>query len=243
MTSKKIDASRVLSELGFKVDKVLEDCDWNSYQDGIRAINISDDEFGCLCSNLESARTISENRYWNWYWEDFIHFNLIRYPKHQDTVLMNAPCSRLVNRLIANGGVSSLKQYNVLARSKSASVRIAAVPLCDFDTLETLAKDASKKVRKLALERLGPSDYLDQMLEDKSADIRYLGVTYAPFAYDKLDGMVSEISRKVFGVLVKKIRQESLPLLLANRNLKDKYTSQIFQARMESCLAKNNGDY
>jgi hypothetical protein len=72
------------------------------------------------------------------------------------------------------------------------------------------------------------------MLGDRSADIRYLGVSFAPMGYKGLSSMVNEIARSVFCELINKINKNDLPLLLANRNLKEKYIAESFQRRMES---------
>ena len=87
-----------------------------------------------------------------------------------------------------------------------------------------------------AFERLGPVSHLDLMLKDKYADIRMMGVEFAPLNYPALSDMKNEISGKVFRLLLTKIRKDDLPMLLANRNLKDKYISSIFQSRIESGL-------
>jgi len=202
-----------LSRLSEDLEAAMEQTSWSVVRDSLHRVSIDEELFVYLCENPNIIDSLSSNRYWSWNWEYFVMHNMEVYPNSISVVLKNCSNTRLINAAMSSG-VNSVSDYNFLAKSKNAPVREYAVSMCDFETLDTLSKDRSKKVRKLALSRLGPATHLDVMLRDKYADIRAMGVLYAPFAYPVLDELVGEISRQVFLPLVKKIRKESLPLLL-----------------------------
>tara|TARA_R110002020_G_scaffold50716_7_gene143239 strand:+ start:25513 stop:26205 length:693 start_codon:yes stop_codon:yes gene_type:complete len=222
-----------INKLANRLDSKLENSSWSDFRETISNVHITEEQFLYLCENPDSISELCSNRYWNWNWQEFVINNLTKYPSAMDKILKNSSCPRIIYSAMESG-VTSVDKYNVLAQSKNSTVREYAVNLCDFKTLDALSEDRSKKVRKLALTRLGPSTHLDSMLKDKHAEIRSMGVAYAPFAYPKLDEMVGEISRQVFMPLIKKIRKESLPLLLSNRNLKESYVMKMFENRMSS---------
>ena len=72
------------------------------------------------------------------------------------------------------------------------------------------------------------------MLEDKKAEIRAEGIQLSPMFYDKLKVLTKEIARAPFSALIDKIPSEYIPMLLANRNVRNGWIS----AKVERRIAK-----
>ena len=109
-----------------------------------------------------------------------------------------------------------------------------AATFCSIDALRKLKGHKCKKVRKIYYNRLGPVECLDEMLDDKIADIRYEGLARAPYYYDKLKGFTKEIARGPFTLLLEKIPLDYLPMLVANRNVKSNWISRQFERRINA---------
>lgn len=201
---------------------------------------LNEREFYVLCFDNDFDKRICNSvRYYNWYGKSIVKDYISHtYLNFADDILENPKkaTSKALFAVIELGIISSISQIDKLVESSDPDVRLYASKICSFKALDTLSKDSVKKVRKAAFERLGPVSHLDLMLKDKYADIRMMGVEFAPLNYPALSDMKNEISGKVFRLLLTKIRKDDLPMLLANRNLKDKYISSIFQSRIESGL-------
>ena len=228
-----------VASLSSKVSKCFEiskSHGWNQVRLSLMGKTYSEKDFNILISNvLFNNVEVVKDYSWNWYKTELLVSLMNRFPDYTDHIVENCNDWRLAREIISSG-VIQLEAISKFSDSPSKDVRKAVASICDFDTLEKLAKDKVAAVRKVAFARLGPVGYLDDMLSDKSASIRGMGVDFAPMSYHKLSLMTNEISRNVFSGLVKKIPRGDLPLLLSNRNLKDRYCSGIFQARMESGL-------
>lgn len=72
------------------------------------------------------------------------------------------------------------------------------------------------------------------MITDKKADIREMGIKMAPIGYSGLNSLTKEIARGPFSLLVRKISGEYLPMLMANRNLKSKWITNLLEERLNS---------
>ena len=216
-----------------KIERALSSDRGVWYHNSLLTESYSEKEFVIILDNLKDVTYLSDNYSFRWYCHDLVCFLLTMYDKYVDEVL--AGCSDVgLAQKILRAGVIPMDKISVLADSPSKEVRKRVAEICDFETLKKLSKDRTLQVRKTAYQRLGPIGHLDEMLTDKSADIRLQGVSHAPMNYSKLSNMTNEISRGVFIELISKINKNDLPMLLSNRNLKDKYVSEVFQRRIES---------
>lgn len=195
---------------------------------------LSKKEFCIYAFSKEFKSSLPTTYYFRWA-DDMILRNAIgRYSEFVPVILEHSGDNRLVEAFVASSAFNPLEHFDELISSPNHNIRHRAALYCDVKTLISLKDDRSKKVRKVVYQRLGPVGHLDDMLTDKAAEIRYLGVTMAPVGYAKLSDMTGEIARQVFTELIQKIDQKDLPMLLANRNLKNSYIESIFEARMYS---------
>lgn len=129
---------------------------------------------------------------------------------------------------------SDLKVLDRFANSGTSAEKRQVVKVCSISSLRQLTKDKDCVVRKIAFERLGPVECLDEMLDDKMAVIRAMGAHAAPYGYKKIGEIImKEIARSPFSIMITKVPRESLPLILANRNIKDKWIAKVVQQRMD----------
>tara|TARA_A100001011_G_scaffold364712_1_gene415732 strand:+ start:480 stop:1178 length:699 start_codon:yes stop_codon:yes gene_type:complete len=169
-----------------------------------------------------------------WYTNNVVNSFLNKYPTAGDSILKDASSDVLCNLCLNNGFYSDLKLINAIALNDSLPESQAfAAHLCDIATLRELKSAKSHKVRSVVFQRLGPVEALDDMLKDRKANIRTEGVRYAPHGYAKLSEMTKEISGSVFRILVNKIKISEIPLMLANRNLKNNWQQRSLQDRLE----------
>jgi len=225
------DVSSVLNKI-----EELHDCRWSGLLDKVVAINLSHAEFSAYCFSKEvrSLFAAGTGHRYSWVNQEVVSHYCMKHKDIGDKILDDPSDKDLVNGYIKSLAFNPLRDYNKLVSSNSADIRVVAAQFCSFDQLVSLKSDASKKVRKVVYNRLGPVGHINDMLSDKSADIRALGVDLAPFGHKKLSSMVNEIARSVFAGLILKIAREDLPLLLTNRNLKDKWILNKFEQRMNS---------
>ena len=164
---------------------------------------------------------------------------LVRYSHKADDLLKGASPSMVKELLIEKGLYSDVSLIDDVASSCDGDVQVIAAQYCSVSTLRTLIESKNEKVRKIVFQRLGPVECLDLMLKDKRASIREEGVRLAPVGYGKLNSMTKEIARGPFSQLISKISSEYLPMLLANRNLKNTWISKRLEERL-SLEGKND---
>ena len=155
------------------------------------------------------------------------------YKDEADDILKNSNNDSFKALVVQKGFYSDVSILNFMAKNSSGEAKLLAVQYCSVETLRELKNDKSSKVRKVVFQRLGPVECLDDMLSDKIADIRGEGVRMAPYSYPKLNEMTKEIARLPFSGLVEKISSEYLPMLLANRNLQNKWISNKLKQRLD----------
>ena len=164
---------------------------------------------------------------------------LVRY-SHKADDLLKGPAPSLVKELLIEKGLySDVSLIDDVAKSSEDDAQVIAVQYCSVDALRTLIGSKNEKVRKIVFQRLGPVECLDLMLKDKRASIREEGVRLAPVGYEKLNSMTKEIARGPFSELISKLSSEYLPMLLANRNLKNTWISKKIEERL-SLEGKND---
>lgn len=150
-----------------------------------------------------------------------------------DSILKDSTNSLIKNIVIVRGYYSDVSLLDYVARNDTGENQVTAAQFCSIDALRALKNAKNPKVRKIVFQRLGPVECLDEMLSDKIADIRADGVQLSPIGYSKLNDMTKEIARVPFSLLVDKISPEYLPMLLANRNLQNKWISNKIKNRLD----------
>lgn len=155
-----------------------------------------------------------------------------------DKLLKNSKNSPVKQYIFNNGLYSDIKLINHLALNSNGELQAMAAGVCSTSTLRKLNKrnNLSRQVRSAIYQRLGPVECLDQMIDDKYANNRTEGYRWAPYGYAKLEEKaITEISRGPTTMLIKKLKKEVLPLLLANRNvLKNQWVAKQIQQRMDA---------
>jgi hypothetical protein len=154
------------------------------------------------------------------------------YPEMGDDVLAESEIDFIKCMVLEDGIYKDVSRIDEVAKDGSGESQVVAANYCSIEVLRTLKGHKNSKIRKIYYARIGPVECLDEMLSDRLADIRCDGITRAPFAYEKLNNLTKEIARAPFTVLVEKISFEYLPMLLANRNIKNSWISKIIERRM-----------
>ena len=155
-----------------------------------------------------------------------------------DDLLKNSKNSLIRQHIFNNGLYSDIKVIDRLALNSNGELQTLAAGVCSISALRKLNRreNLSKQVRSVIYQRLGPVECLDQMIDDKYANNRTEGYRWAPYGYAKLEEKaITEIARGPTTMLIKKLKQEVLPLLLANRNvLKNQWVAEQIQRRMDA---------
>lgn len=151
-----------------------------------------------------------------------------------DKVLRESEVDYVKCLVIDRGIYTDISIIDEVAESGSGDSQVSAVNYCSIKTLRKLKNHKNKKIRKIYYNRLGPVECLDEMLNDKIADIRYEGLARAPYYYEKLKGFTKELARGPFTLLIEKIPLDYLPMLVANRNVKNNWISRQFERRINT---------
>ena len=157
---------------------------------------------------------------------------ICKYSHKSDRILKECTIYRAKELVLSRGLYSDVSVLDYVARNDEGDAQYVAAQFCSIEALRDITDAKLVKVRKVVFQRLGPVECLDLMLSDKMAEIREEGVRAAPMGYEKLNDMTKEIARGPFSELVGKISSEYLPMLLANRNLKNKWVSKMLEGRL-----------
>ncbi len=196
---------------------------------------IDDDVFeNIICDEEVWNNYMSKYAIGHWIGDQLLYGALNFHRSKSEFVLKSEGNVKLKEIIVKSGLYNDVAVLDHLAINESGEVQYIASHYCSMDALRLIVGAKSSKVRKVVFQRLGPVECLDLMLDDKIADIREEGVRMAPYGYEKLNDMTKEIARGPFSKLIGKISSEYLPMLLANRNLKDKWISRRLQERIAS---------
>ena len=166
-----------------------------------------------------------------WTADRILFFAISKYSHKSDRILKESTIYKAKELVLSKGLYSDISVLDYVARNEEGEVQWVAAQFCSVDALRDITETKSAKVRKIVFQRLGV-ECLDLMLSDKMADIRAEGVRMAPVGYEKLNDMTKEIARGPFSELIGKISSEYLPMLLANRNLTNKWISKMLEGRL-----------
>ena len=215
--------------------KVISKAPWREADDHIKSLveNLDEETFDEIVfgSGVWEA-AIEESGVNHWTLGRILWPMILKYRGRADDVLKNSSIDQLKEIVLSNGLYTNVSVLDHVATTSSGNTQFVAAQFCSASALRKLIACDNTKVRKVVFQRLGPVECLDLMLSDKIADIREEGVRMAPFGYEKLNTMTKEIARGPFSLLIGKISSEYLPMLLANRNLKNKWISNKLQTRL-----------
>lgn len=187
-----------------------------------------------ICNEQVWNNYMSNYTIGHWIGDQILHGALNFHRSKSESILKSEGNIKLKEIIVKSGLYNDVKVLDHLAVNESGEIQYIAAHYCSMKALRLIVGAKSSKVRKVVFQRLGPVECLDLMLDDKIADIREEGVRMAPYGYEKLNNMTKEIARGPFSKLIGKISSEYLPMLLANRNLKDKWISTRLQERIAS---------
>lgn len=139
----------------------------------------------------------------------------------------------IIIHILRAGHFPNVSYINDIAISRRGDAQVYAAHYCGLDTLKKIRKSKNSKVRVIAYQRLGPVEFLDEMLSDKKKDVRIMGLEFAPMNYPYLSKMVGELSVEAFRILIHKVNINDIPLFLGNRNMKNSYIKSIVEDRMQ----------
>jgi hypothetical protein len=215
---------------------------WNDFQPSLERLakDIKKKDFERLCLEgsifQEAFYDNAAGRYQrvDWVATRILEYLLPMYVDVGDKILKKSEIDMVKCIVITNGVYKDISSIDEVAKSGSGDSQVLAANFCSIKALRTLKGHKSSKIRKVYFNRLGPVECLDEMLSDSIADIRYEGIARAPYYYDKLKTLTKEIARAPFSLLINKIPLDYLPMLVANRNVKNSWVSSRFEARISS---------
>lgn len=141
----------------------------------------------------------------------------------------------LLGFLVKRSIYGDIKCLKYLVEKEDPELQKVAAASCDLETVKLLTKSPYDKVRLAAYQRLGPMEYLDEMLIDKSRYVRSLAAGWMPMGYRVPQKTLSERAFWSFSKIIEKVSLDQVPMLLANKNLKKfKHLAELLQKRLDS---------
>lgn len=136
---------------------------------------------------------------------------------------------------MVKGSAYTAACLNHLMNKQSYDLQMVAVKVCSIDNLQVMKKSPHEKVRLEAYKRLGPMEYLDEMLVDKSRHVRSLAAEWMPTNYEVPAKALSDRAYWSFVKILEKVSLNQIPMLLGNSNLKkSKSMVAMLQNRLDS---------
>lgn len=156
-------------------------------------------------------------------------------PNFLENLYRDSTSSYLLSFLVRNSIYTSVKCLEYLANKNDPDLQKVAVTACNLEIVRTLTKSPYEKVRAKAYERLGPMEYLDEMLIDKSRHVRSIAAEWMPMGYRVPQKALSDRAYWSFSKILDKVALDQIPMLLANKNLtRNKHLAERLQARLDS---------
>lgn len=147
----------------------------------------------------------------------------------------NSESSFLLKSLVKQSIYPSVNCLEYLADKSDYDLQKIAVTSCGLEIAKKLRKSQHEKVRLKAYERLGPMEYLDEMLLDKSRHVRTFAAEWMPRGYSVPTKTLSDRAYWSFAKILEKVSLDQIPMLLANKNLvRNKHLAERLQARLDS---------
>ena len=238
------------SDIALAINSIVDvvNSGYTNYNSKLAALNVDENVLSVI---LKDGMLFSDAIPNNWYRDRVINALLSKNPilgseilsdrveaaKNPEEGVKSSYCEadyNIITMILRSGYYSDISVLDDAALYLEGDPQRFAVEFCSVSALRKLTTVKDSKVRRIVYQRLGPVECLDEMITDKIKDIRYDGVSRAPLGYPKLDSMIKEIARDVFNVLVHKIDIGTLPMLLANRNIKNNWIASRVESRLNS---------
>jgi hypothetical protein len=174
--------------------------------------------------------------------EAYVSFYIIsEYKKSDDIFIENlyrsSNCNDLLRYIASNSIYSGVKCFDILAEKNDQYLQKIAVTSCSKEALLKLRHSTYDTVRVEAYKRLGPLEFLDEMLVDKSRHVRVIAADIMPHGYSVPQKALSDRAYWTFKKIMEKMCIDQIPMLLGNKKIKQNSSlASLLQTRMESKL-------
>lgn len=121
-----------------------------------------------------------------------------------DYILRNTKNEVVIEVGLDEGLYNDIAVVDYLLEKSKGAYKYKAAEIASVDALRKMLGKGDKKIRAIVYQRLGPTECLDYMIDDKYCELRQLGYSLAPFGYEKLNEKVGEIAKGPALVLAKK---------------------------------------
>lgn len=158
----------------------------------------------------------------------------------------------IAKKVIFNDMVADPIKNNIVARSlisiedimkNSKDKKILYLPqdmqerileISNPEDISVFAESPFEKIRIKAYQKMGPLKYIDNMIEDSSADVRLYAVNIISPRDQRLAKLVNDRSSRVFEVALSKIHPSLIPMMVGSKHLKKRGIKSLLQQRMMS---------
>ena len=221
-------------DLEIFLDKALN-ISWKNVNE-LSSFNLSDESVIKLITDKEVYKTFAKRISVvgnTWYVSTILGAQIFRLKNVPVDILEKSLNDDIVIRILRAGHFPDVSYINNVAKSRTGEAQVYAAHYCDIETLKEIRRSKNSKVRAVAYQRLGPVNYLDEMLSDRKKEVRIMGLEFAPINYPFLSKMVGELSLDAFRVLISKVNINDIPLFLGNRNMKHRFVKSVVEQRMQ----------
>lgn len=109
---------------------------------------------------------------------------------------------------------------------------ITVIELSDCETAKAFLIHDSERIRLEAYNKIGILNCADLMIKDKSPAIRVTACEHLPHNDPMFEIIMSDRSKWVFAIVLKKIDKKHIPMMLGSKHLKHKFIKIILDKRL-----------
>ncbi len=212
----------------------IEKANWSEFSKALAAILPKHDRVTIKSFLIDSeSQNLVFGNYNEWNRRKVVEGLVLAAADDADDILSKTTSDEVRLFILNTGLYKDISVIDTLAIDGSNAVKEFCSSHCSLNVLRQMKGSKSKSIRRNYYSRLGAVECLDEMLDDKLAEFRQDAIHIAPFGYHKLNTMTGEIARGPFMALVRKISPEYLPMLLANRNIKNTWVARAMQDRLD----------
>jgi len=148
--------------------------------------------------------------------------------------------------LLKNCYYTTPKMIDEMSESDSKAILQHVAMFCSYNKLLMLKDHKWAEIRNIAYLRLGPIDYMDEMLLDKGKNVRMRALEVCPPFYKTLSKLSGERANWLVQLVALKMPIKDLPFLLGNKVLNEKKSwvtkrvSNIIQLRLQKASLINS---
>lgn len=151
-----------------------------------------------------------------------------------ERIYKDSNCDEVLMYIVANS-IYSAKCFDILAEKNSQYLQKIAVSSCSRESLLKLRQSPYDAVRVDAYRRLGPMEFLDEMIVDKSRHVRGVAADIMPYGYSVPQKAFSDRAYWTFKKIMEKMSIDQIPMILGNKKIKQNSSlSKLLQSRLES---------